>query len=194
MDWARCEIVEIGGVEPIDLVTAVAAVAIGLRLDRRGHRRVGWALIASGLASTAYHATATAFAGWLDAVGVVLVAFAFVVDALRWRRMTIMAVGVVLAAALVAEPLRPTVTALVVGGAVAAVLARGRVHPAAIVAAVALFGTGVIAWIIGSTDTLCSADGWFPTHAVWHLTAAAAVAVLARGRRAAAGHSSPNAP
>jgi hypothetical protein len=81
------------------------------------------------------------------------------------------------------EALRPGVTAAVVLAAAVLVPARERVSRDHLAAATALFATGLLAWWAAADTSRCSADGWLPLHAVWHVTAVLAVSVLVVGRQ-----------
>lgn len=187
MEWARCETVTAGVADqPFDVISALLGVAVGVWLLRRGHHLVGGALAGSSLASVAYHGTGSDLAAWLDALGVVLVAFAFIVDARRTPPVVATAGALLLAVLVAVDAARIPTTGLMVAAAVVLVVVDGDLDRAAVGWATVLFAAGVGAWVLAADDDLCGPDGWFPTHAAWHLLAIAGVAAAASARRALA--------
>lgn len=183
MEWARCETVSAGiADQPFDVLSALLGVAVGGWLLRRGHHLVGGALAGSSLASVAYHGTATGFAAWLDAVGVGLVALAFVADARRPTPVVTTAAVALVAGLMAVDGLRVGATGLIVVVAVAAVLTGHRLDRAWLSGATGLFAVGVGAWWVAANDTLCDADGWLPLHAAWHVCVVAGVGATAMAR------------
>lgn len=187
--------------QPINTVSSLAFVVSGAMLLRSGRRRgtsssadeaVGWAAVAAGLGSAAYHGPGTAFGRYLhDASLLGLLGAVAVADAglVLGRRPTVAVVAAVPAVALVAgHPATSMAAQLIFGlGAAAAEGARFATAPASGGARWrrwfegTVAGAGAAAHLLGRTGgPWCDPDSRVQPHALWH--GAMATAVWLRGR------------
>lgn len=190
--------------QPINAASSLAFVVAGAwLLSRRRHRHdrgalLGFAaaLAVVGLGSAAYHADGGRLAHWLHDVGLVspLLVLAAVSLARRWEwshRRTRTVIGGSLTTIAVLLALQPTwsvgaTSAVVAVHVVAEVDAwrsrRRRTGPriaAAAAGATALFAGALIDVVSGTGAALCRPDSMLQGHALWHLLAAAGLALYA---------------
>lgn len=185
--------------QPANTVSSLAYVAAGALILRSSRRRptrrsevlVGWAAVAAGLGSIAYHGPGTTSGRYfhdtslLALVGLVAVAD---VELASGREAPVAAlVGVAAGASLGAHPRAPMAVqsvagAAAVGGEVARMLARDGWSDAPSrprrrrLAQGLLAGGGALAHVGGRTGgPWCRPDSLMQPHAVWHVTTAAAI-------------------
>lgn len=187
--------------QPVNTGSSLAFVVTGSLLLRSGRRRgasapaevaVGWASVAAGLGSVAYHGPGTAFGRYLhDASLLGLLAAMAVADVelVSGRRAPTAVVAAVPAVAmLAARPETSMVAQLVFGlGATVAEAARFASSPASGAARWrrrlegAVAGAGATAHLLGRTGgPWCDPGRTVQPHALWH--GAMATAVWLRGR------------
>jgi hypothetical protein len=171
--------------QPANTVSSLAYVAAGADLLRREERdrAFGWAVVAVGIGSVAYHGPGGRAGRWLhDAtllsmLGLLVASDLTVHDG---RRLPGAVVGaVVTAAAVAAHPATSEVAQLTVGTAAAGAEARriirggGRREPAV---SGPLLLTGLAMQVLGRTGRpLCRPDSPAQAHAAWHVLSAAAL-------------------
>ncbi|HMJ75096.1 MAG TPA: hypothetical protein VK507_03940 [Iamia sp.] len=174
--------------QPVNTLSSLAFVAAGVPLVRGRRpvtRALGWAAVATGLGSVAYHGPGTAAGRYVhDASLIALLGLMALDDGGRTAGRTpppvSLAVVPVLAAVGALPPLtdvaQPVAGALAVTAGVARAARRGvEDGPAPLVGSVVL-GAGVLLHALGRTGgPLCAPDSPLQPHAAWHLAAAAAV-------------------
>jgi hypothetical protein len=179
--------------QPVNAASSLAFVAAGLPLvgDRdAASRAIGWAAVAAGLGSVAYHGPGTAAGRYVhDASLLALLGLMGADDASRAAGRDVppaVVAGVPALAAIGALPPLTDVAQLVAGAAtVAAGLARSLTARAedgsAPLVGLAAFGVGALLHALGRTgEPLCRPASWRQAHAGWHVLAA--IGVLLRHR------------
>lgn len=174
--------------QPVNTVSSLAFVVAGVPLVRGRRpvtRAVGWAAVAAGLGSVAYHGPGTTLGRYAhDASLLALLGLMALDDAERASGRTPPVVALAAVPVLAAVGAHPELTdvAQPVAGALAVVagLARSvRTRAADGVAplgGLALLGAGALLHALGRTGApLCDPDSPAQPHAVWHVAAAAAV-------------------
>lgn len=189
---ADCERVRAGVVaQPVNTVSSLAFVAAGVPLVR-GRRRVtrvlGWAAVATGLGSVAYHGPGTTVGRYVHDASLIALLGLMALDDLERSTDRSPPPALVAAVPLVAvvgglPPL--TDVAQPVAGAVAIVAGLVRSlrvgDGAGPRAGLGLLGAGALLHVLGRTgEPLCRPDQWAQPHAAWHVLAA--VGVLLRHR------------
>lgn len=177
--------------QPVNAVSSLAFVAAGVPLVRDPRpltRAVGWAAVAAGLGSVAYHGPGTGAGRYAHDASLLALLGVMALDdtgrAAGWTPSTAAVATVPVLAAVGAHPgltdgAQPLAGAL----AVAAGVARSvRIHDGAGPrAGLAVLGAGALLHALGRTgEPLCRPDSRLQPHAVWH--GAAALAVLLRHR------------
>jgi hypothetical protein len=174
--------------QPVDTVSSLAFVVAGIPLVRGRRpitRALGWAAVAAGLGSVAYHGPGTAAGRYVhDASLIALLGLMALDDGGRAAGRTPPPVALAVLPVLAAVGALPGLTDVaqpVAGGlAVAAGVARtirrpAEDGPAPLVGAVVL-GAGAVLHALGRTGgSLCDPDSPLQPHAAWHLAAATAV-------------------
>ena len=190
--------------QPVNTLSSLAYVVAGgatLAEARRqptatpGGRAVGWALVAVGLGSVAYHGPGGAAGRWFHDASLLAMTGLVVLTDVHHDRGTEPAVaevaGTGLAAAVAAHPRTSgTAQALTAAGALAAEtrrhLAGGDDEPTGALAAAAL-AAGLALHVSGRTGrALCRPDSPLQPHAAWHVLSAVALWLRTRPRRAGA--------
>lgn len=179
--------------QPVNTVSSLAFVVAGVPLVRGARpltRTLGWAAVAAGLGSVAYHGPGTAAGRYVhDASLIALLGLMALDDTERatgWTPPAAVVAAVPVLAATGAHPELTDVAQPLAGGvAVVAGLARSARQQAggglAPLGGLAVLGAGALLHALGRTGApLCRSDSWLQPHAVWH--AAAAAAVLLRHR------------
>lgn len=172
--------------QPINTASSLAFVAAGVPLvrgARRLTRALGWAAVATGLGSVAYHGPGTGAGRYVhDASLLALLGLMALDDTERATGWTPPAAAVAAVPVLAAVGAHPGLTdaAQPLAGAlaVAAGVARSaRVHDGAGPrAGLGVLGAGALLHALGrSGEPLCRPDSWLQPHAAWHALAAAAV-------------------
>jgi hypothetical protein len=186
---ADCERCRPGAVaQPVNTVSSLAFVVAGVPLVR-GRRRVtralGWAAVATGLGSVAYHGPGTTLGRYVhDASLIALLGLMAVDDVERTGGRTAPPVAVAAVPVVATVGALPALTEVVqpVAGAVAVVAGLARAARAdggrglAPIGGLAVLGAGALLHALGRTgEPLCDPDTWVQPHAVWHVAAATAV-------------------
>jgi len=189
---ADCERIRPGPLaQPVNALSSLAFVVAGVPLVRgRGRvtRALGWAALATGLGSVAYHGPGTALGRYAhDASLIALLVLMALDDTERATGRTPPPGGLIVVPVVAALGALPALTdvAQPAAGAVAVVagIARSwRVRDGARPrAGLALLGAGALLQALGRTgQPLCEPGSWLQPHAAWHLAAAAAI-VLRHG-------------
>lgn len=185
--------------QPVNTASSLAYVAAGLVVLRgeaaaTGHRRgptprsaLGWAAVAAGLGSVAYHGPGTALGRYVHDASLLALLATMAVDDLESVAGREAAPAVLAAvpplAALAAHP-RTSAVAQASVGAVSAVVgaARGvRSGGARSWVGLGVLGLGALAHVLGRTGgPLCRPDALVQPHAAWHV--ATAVSLVLRPR------------
>ncbi|HEV7722017.1 MAG TPA: hypothetical protein VGO60_12055 [Iamia sp.] len=174
--------------QPVNTVSSLAFVAAGVPLVRGRRpvtRALGWAAVAAGLGSVAYHGPGTAAGRYAhDASLLALLGLMALDDGGRATGRTPPPVGLAaippLAAVGALPPLtevaQPVAGALAVAAGVARAIRRGAEDGPAPLAGSVVLGAGVVLHALGRTGgPLCEPDSRLQPHAAWHVAAAAAV-------------------
>ncbi len=195
---ADCERCRPGAVaQPVNTVSSLAYVVAGAAVlwAERDHpprpeptprQALGWAAVAAGLGSVAYHGPGTALgryahdASLLSLLGTMAVEDA---EALAGREVAPAALAVIpTVAAVLAHPRTSAVAQAAIGGAAAVVGAARAVRTGGTSAlGLGVLGLGAAAHVLGrSGGPLCRPDAVLQPHAVWHV--ATAVSLVLRPR------------
>lgn len=158
--------------QPVAAWSSLGLAAVAIWLTGRsepGDRVIGWALALSSIGAFWYHASLTVWAGRVDAAGVAAVATAFLVREAGGgdRLPTTVAAGTAIVAAAAATG--TAAVAAAIAGTIAGVFVLGRARDRdlrLLAGAMTVFVVGGAFWRFGP-------------HGVWHLAAAAAIAMLA---------------
>ena len=197
---ADCERCRTGPIaQPANTWSSLAYVVAGAVLLRRSGLRVpgraaptareavGWAAVATGLGSVAYHGPGTAAGRYAHDASLISLLGTMAVDdleVLAGRDASPAALPVIpTVAALAAHP-RSSATTQVVAGALAAVAGTGRAvrHGGAPVVGIGLMAVGAALHALGRTGgPLCRPGSRLQPHAVWHV--ATAVSLVLRDDR-----------
>lgn len=182
-----CETCRPGRVaQPANTVSSLAYVGAAVplvRSDRPTTRALGWAAVAAGLGSVAYHGPGTVLGRYVHDAGLLALLGLMAVDDLEralGRDLPVAARAAVPAAAAIgAAPALTDVAQPVAGGLAAAAglarSARSRPRPQDALGLV-LLGVGATLHLLGRTGgLLCRPDARVPAHALWHVASAAAV-------------------
>ncbi|HEX7134619.1 MAG TPA: hypothetical protein VF228_18745 [Iamia sp.] len=180
--------------QPVNTVSSLAFVAAGVPLVRGARpltRALGWAAVAAGLGSVAYHGPGTGLGRYAhDASLLALLGLMALDDAERTTGRTPPAAVVAVVPVLAAVGAHPDLTEVAqpLAGAVAVVAGVARSVRAdggrgvAPLGGLAILGAGALLHALGRTGApLCRPDSPLQPHAVWHVAAAAAV-LLRHGR------------
>lgn len=193
--------------QPANTVSSLAYVVAGALVVRAEARRpggrrsetaLGWATIAAGLGSVAYHGPGTALGRYVHDAGLLaMLGFVAVADAEVARGATsptAVLVGVPVLAAVAAHPAISPAAQVAVGlAATAGEAARmtgtrrgtGLGYRAA---EIAITGTGAVAHLLGRTGgPWCRPDAWAQPHAFWHIATASVTWLRHRDRTGAEG-------
>ena len=179
---ADCESIGVGLLrQPVNSLTTLAFAVAGIVvMTRRPERRwVGIALIATGIGSFLFHGPMPGGSEWAHDVTLSWLLLVVAADRSRWERWSripgLLTIGVffgLLPAA--ADPVAVALTVV----AMISVLRADR--SAGTWAAVVLLAAGGGIGRLGATDwPWCDPDSMLQPHGLWHLAAAAAVAVWA---------------
>jgi hypothetical protein len=172
--------------QPVNAVSSLAFVAAGgplVRDPRPLTRALGWAAVATGLGSVAYHGPGTAAGRYVHDASLLALLGLMALDdtgrATGWAPAAATVAAVPVLAAVGAHPVltdaaQPLAGALAVAaGLVRSVRAGDGAGPRA---GLGLLGVGVGLHALGRTgEPLCRPDSWLQPHAAWHALAAAAV-------------------
>lgn len=174
------------------MTSAVVMVIVGvwLVLRLRDQRRsLGVALAAVGVGSVLFHGPGGPLAGWVHDVTVVMVPVTVALVALGGakviRRMTGIIVGTfivtgVAAAALPATPMLIVVIVAATAAVTVAVREGLRIGWSQAILALAVLGVGgVVEALSGTGGPWCDPESLLQGHALWHLTVAVAIPLVA---------------
>ena len=188
-----CEHCRAGAIsQPANAASSFAYVAAGLPLVRQARANpasdrglVGWAAVAAGLGSVAYHGPGGVAGRWFHDAGLIALLGASAVTTLAEateRRVTPVQVAAVAAVAAVGAHPAATERAQLAAGAAMAVaegvrFVRSDAPPAAVSRApMAALLAGVGAYVAGTTSSRwCRPGSLAQPHAAWHALSAAAV-------------------
>jgi hypothetical protein len=174
--------------QPVNTVSSLAFVAAGVPLVRgrgRTARALGWAAVATGLGSVAYHGPGTTLGRYAHDVSLTaLLGLMAVDDAERATDRSLPRAALVVVPVLAAIGAHPELTDVaqpVAGGvAVAAGVARtlrvrDGIRP---LVGTAALGVGALVHALGRTGgPLCDPGSPLQPHAAWHVLAAAGIAL-----------------
>jgi hypothetical protein len=188
-----CQPLSTGAIrQPAAAWSALVIVAAGAWvLLQRGRLAApaGWGIVAAGLAAFLAHTSVTAWAYDLDGAAVVLAAWLFAAGAVRPAFAPVAAVPA--AAAFWSGP--PASAWLAAAGA-AVFLAASRSKSRLLLPSAVVLGAGLVARALGDDGgALCRGEFGWTGHVVWHLAAAAGLA-LAACRAGACGNGEPGRP
>lgn len=161
--------------QPVNSITALAFVASGIWIARRGLRLVGLATALVGVGSFLFHGPMPAGAQWAHDVTLAwLLAVVGLVatDRRQWAAPALVGLAVVIGLiGTVADPLAVALT-VVVGG----VLLTGNRRSTVLAPGVLLGVAAVIGRLSATGGPLCRPDSLWQGHGLWHLAAAFSVA------------------
>ena len=170
--------------QPVNAITALAFVAAGLIVAARTRRRrVGVALVATGVGSFLFHGPMPSGSEWAHDVSLawlLVVAGAEAAGAIRWSGLPALAVLGVWFWALPAwaDP----ISAVLAVGAIGTVLLADRSRRS--VLSVGLLALAAVVGRLSATgNPWCRPDSLLQGHGFWHVASAAAVLIWATGPR-----------
>jgi hypothetical protein len=175
-----CELIGEGLLgQPVNSIGSLAFVLVGLVLLRR-RPVLGWAGIAVGLGSLAFHGPMPGWAEWAHDVALAALPVALAFEARP--RVVVAIVGAIAVVFGLWLVVAEVVTAiLVIETGVLLFARRKTVHTGLGILAAALLALGVLMAALSRTDgPLCDPDSVFQWHALWHVLGAAALWVWAR--------------
>lgn len=199
-----CERVLPGIGQPINTLTSLGITAIGLRLARRNRRDsrpraarwAGWALAAAGIGSAVYHGPGGRLAPWLHDVTLLAPPLVLAVASEADRRKssdthvgTALGSAIAGAAAIRAmsaksqDGLSAVAALMVVSATWQRVRCEESYHDWTALAAAGVTGAaGIGAHALSRTGgPLCKPDSVLQGHGLWHILAAAATVIAAKG-------------
>lgn len=183
---ADCELIRDSFLaQPANALSTLAVVIAGCFIARHPHVRwIGIATIATGIGSFLFHGPMAPGAVWIHDTTLVWLILVIVGWGRSWQRWThlpgLAALGVVFAGIpLAADPVAIALTAAALGLILFADRTIATWGPLALLGAAAVIGR------LGATGgPLCDPNSIWQPHALWHMTAAIAVAWWALGRPA----------
>ncbi|MPZ54642.1 MAG: hypothetical protein GEU79_18270 [Acidimicrobiia bacterium] len=193
---ADCERVVSSWGQPVNLASSVVMLAVGVWLIRRlrDHRRwLGGALASTGVGSVLFHGPGGDVAGWIHDVTVAMVPITVGLVALGSaqviRRITPIVLGafalVAVVALLVSGTWMLAILVVAAAGTVVVAIQRGlRISWLHFGLAGGILGAGAIVEALSGTGgPWCDPTSLLQGHALWHLSVAAAIPLLARSLR-----------